>query len=325
MHYLDRIYGQFEIEEPVIIELINSPTLQRLKGIDQSGYFEVHFPGTKHSRFEHSLGVYLLLKMFEAPLEEQIAGLIHDVSHSAFSHCIDYVLAGGSQIRQSHQDNIFAEFVRQSEIPSILNKHGFNLAYILDDKNFPLKETELPDLCADRIDYSLRTAVVFGEVDNIDNYLTALTVDHSRWIFKDFKNAKLYAELFLKLNTIYYAGLASAVMFRSVGDLLCHSLERGYVTKTDLYTTDHEVLQKITNELKYDSQLQLLFDRMNGKKHSFNDPNNYEATVFCKSRVVDPLCWHEGAVRKVSAVEPVWKEIIKRETSPKQYFLRFAK
>ena len=39
MEYTDRIYGKVNIEEPVILELINSPALQRLKGIDQSGYF----------------------------------------------------------------------------------------------------------------------------------------------------------------------------------------------------------------------------------------------------------------------------------------------
>ena len=148
MKYIDRVYGNFEIKEPVILELINSKTIQRLKDIDQAGYFEPHFPGTAHSRFEHSIGVYLLLKMYKAPIEEQIAGIIHDVSHSAFSHCIDYVLGAGSGKEHNHKDNIFDKFVRKSEIPEILKKHNLDLKYILDDENFPLKEKDLPDLCA---------------------------------------------------------------------------------------------------------------------------------------------------------------------------------
>ena len=36
MKYTDRVYGNFEIEEPVILELINSKTIQRLKDIDQA-------------------------------------------------------------------------------------------------------------------------------------------------------------------------------------------------------------------------------------------------------------------------------------------------
>ena len=116
----DRVYGEVDILEPVLIEIINSSALQRLKEIDQAGYFEPHFPGTAHSRFEHSVGVCALLKKYGAPIEEQMAGLIHDISHSAFSHCIDYVLDIGSQKEQNHQDNIFEEFVKKSQIPSIL-------------------------------------------------------------------------------------------------------------------------------------------------------------------------------------------------------------
>jgi len=36
MNYNDTIYGNYEIQEPVILELINSPAMQRLKGIDQA-------------------------------------------------------------------------------------------------------------------------------------------------------------------------------------------------------------------------------------------------------------------------------------------------
>ena len=56
--------------------------------------------------------MYALLKKFGASTEEQIAGLIHDVSHSAFSHCIDYVLDEGSEKTHNHQDRIFATFVK---------------------------------------------------------------------------------------------------------------------------------------------------------------------------------------------------------------------
>ncbi|NQV13734.1 MAG: HD domain-containing protein [Parcubacteria group bacterium] len=117
MKYQDRIYGSVEIKEPVILELIACPAIQRLKEIDCAGYMRAHFPDIERSRFEHSMGVFLLLRKYNASLEEQIAGLIHDVSHSAFSHCVDYALAAGSQKEQNHQDNVFDAFVRQTEIP----------------------------------------------------------------------------------------------------------------------------------------------------------------------------------------------------------------
>ena len=325
MKYTDRVYGNFEIEEPVILELINSKTVQRLKDIDQAGYFEPHFPGTAHSRFEHSIGVYLLLKMYGTPLEEQIAGLIHDVSHSAFSHCIDYVLDAGSEKEHNHQDNVFDEFVRKSEIPGILKKYSLDLEYILDDKNFPLKEKDLPDLCADRIDYSFRTAIVFREIEDGKYFIDNLLAENGQWIFKDFESAEKYAKLFLKLNIDYYAGLPSVVMFRTVGDYLRYALSKNYISETDLYTTDKIVLGKIEPHIKTDPKLNLLFDRMNNKIGFRNDPNDYTGKVFCKSRVVNPLCWHSGKIMRVSEVNSSWNDIIERESKPKEYFLKFDK
>lgn len=323
MKYTDRVYGNFEITEPVILELINSPTLQRLKEIDQAGYFEPYFPGTAHSRFEHSIGDYLLLENYGAPIEEQIAGLIHDVSHSAFSHCIDYVLDAGSEKEHNHQDNVFADYVKRSEILLILKKYGFDLDYILEDKNFPLKEKKLPDLCADRIDYSLRTALVLGEIENANYFLNSLVAENGNWIFKSFESAKKYAELFLKLNTNYYAGLPSALMFRTVGDYLRYALSKKYISETDLYTTDKIVLSKIEQHINNDSKLKLLFERMNNKIGFKNNPINYDGKVFCKSRVVDPLCLHNGEIKRVSEIEPSWSDIITQESKPKEYFLKF--
>lgn len=321
--YRDILYGEIEITEPVILDLINCPTVQRLKGVDQAGYFEAFFPGTAHSRFDHSLGVYLLLKKYGASLEEQIAGLIHDVSHAVFSHAIDYVLDAGSEKEQNHQDNIFNNFIKASEIPGILKRHGFDADYLSDDRNFPLKERELPDLCADRIDYSLRDAIVYGEITDGQSILNNLTVENGQWLFKDFVSAQEYAKLFLTLNTKYYSGLVDAVGVRTVGDCLRYALTKNYITENDLYTTDKEVLTKIKSYLSADAQLQLLFKRMGNQVGFKNNPDDYDAKVFIKSRMVDPLCRHNGEIKKLSAIEPAWIEIIKRESEPKEYFLKF--
>jgi HD superfamily phosphohydrolase len=329
MHYDDRVYGEAVITEPVVLDLINCSTLQRLKDIDQAGYRPLWVkPGVEtgeydHSRFAHSVGVYLLLRSYNASLEEQIAGLIHDVSHSAFSHCIDYVLDTGSQQAHTHQDNVFDEFVRKSEIPEILRSYDLNLDYILDDGNFPLKEKDLPDLCADRIDYSLRTAVIFEEIPDGNYFLNNLTAENGAWIFKDFEIAKKYAELFLKLNIDYYSGLPSAQMFRTVGDYLRHALSSGYITEADLYTTDKIVLDKIAPHIASDPRLELLFERMNKRIGFRNDPEDFDGTVFCKSRVVDPLCRHLGKVARVSEIDPNWGGVLKKESRPKEYFLKF--
>lgn len=327
MIYQDRIYGKIEISEPLILDLIKAPSIQRLKEIDQAGYLEPYFPGTALSRFEHSLGVYLLLKKYNVPFEEQVAGLIHDVSHSVFSHCIDYVLDVGSEKEHNHQDNIFESFVKKSEIPLILDKHKLDINYILNEENFPLKEKLLPDLCADRIDYSLRTAFIFGEINQkgVDHFLENLITKNNRWVFKDFENAKKYAVLFLKLNSVYYAGLPTALMFCTIKDCLRYALQKSYITEDDLYGTDREVLQKIEDNLNKDEKLKLLFDRMNNKIKYQNNSNDFNAHVFCKSRVVNPLCIYNGEIKRISEIDSDWTEILEKELVPKEYFIKFEK
>jgi HD superfamily phosphohydrolase len=327
MIYKDRVYGEVEITEPVILELINSPSLQRLTGVDQAGYSKPYFPGIIHNRYEHSLGVYIILKKYKAPLAEQIAGLIHDISHSAFSHCIDYALDEGSETEHSHQDNVFDNYVKKSEIPGILKKYGFETGFILDDKNFPLKEKNLPDLCADRIDYSLRTGVAAKLISQSDTQeiLNNLIVESKKWIFKNFDFAKKYAELFLKINIDYYSGLTSAVMFRTVGDYLRYAMQKSYINEKELYSTDNEVISKISVFLKEDNHLQLLFDRMNNKVGYRNDPGEYDAKVSCKSRVVDPLFKNGPEIKRLSDIDSGWKKILALESTPKVYFIKFER
>ena len=75
----DKEFGDFEIKEEVLIELLNSQAIQRLKNIDQAGYAKGFFPHSRN-RFDHSVGVFLLIRKYGGSLEEQMAGLIHDVS-----------------------------------------------------------------------------------------------------------------------------------------------------------------------------------------------------------------------------------------------------
>src|SRR5436190_23051682 len=93
MRWHDRVYGDVAIEEPGILDLIGSPTFERLKGVRQAGPSALTFPFKNVTRFEHSLGVFLLLRRLGADRREQVAGLLHDISHTAFSHAVDFVIS----------------------------------------------------------------------------------------------------------------------------------------------------------------------------------------------------------------------------------------
>ena len=72
----DAVYGEEEINESVLVDLIISKSVQRLKEISQFGMPDEYYYKKGFSRYEHSLGVMILLRRLNASLEEQIAGLL---------------------------------------------------------------------------------------------------------------------------------------------------------------------------------------------------------------------------------------------------------
>ncbi|MDG2658737.1 hypothetical protein P7M12_23850, partial [Vibrio parahaemolyticus] len=60
--------------DPVVEELIVSKSVQRLKGIHQTGASYLVNKEWNVTRFDHSVGVMLLVKKLGGSVEEQIAG-----------------------------------------------------------------------------------------------------------------------------------------------------------------------------------------------------------------------------------------------------------
>ena len=100
------IHGSIKLE-PLLVAVMDSPIVQRLRRLKQLGITEYVYPTANHSRFEHSLGVaHLAAEMCkklgdghipasaEKPSERDIlcvklAGLLHDIGHGPFSHSFE--------------------------------------------------------------------------------------------------------------------------------------------------------------------------------------------------------------------------------------------
>ncbi|MBN1486049.1 MAG: HD domain-containing protein, partial [Anaerolineae bacterium] len=121
MKYIDRIYGEFDITEPVILDLLNTQAVCRLKGILQHGITGLIDITRRTTRYEHSLGVMLLVRRMGGDIQEQIAALLHDVSHTVLSHVIDYVYP--SPNGQSYHEVKKPWYMENSDIPDILSRH----------------------------------------------------------------------------------------------------------------------------------------------------------------------------------------------------------
>lgn len=69
----DKIYNRVIIDSPVILALLKSDSVQRLKKLCQYGVpNKYNYPRKSFSRYDHCLGVMLLPKKFGASEKEQI-------------------------------------------------------------------------------------------------------------------------------------------------------------------------------------------------------------------------------------------------------------
>ncbi|MGL5087707.1 MAG: hypothetical protein ACRC68_18655 [Clostridium sp.] len=70
MRIVDSIYGKFEIES-VFEDLINTKEIQRLKGIHQGGASYLINPKWNVTRYEHSIGTMLFIRLMGGSIEER--------------------------------------------------------------------------------------------------------------------------------------------------------------------------------------------------------------------------------------------------------------
>lgn len=113
------------------VALISTPTFQRLDRIQQLGFVSKVWPGAKHTRYEHSLGVLHLMRQalatlqrYGAPLLDETAirtataaALLHDVGHYPFSHAIEEL---GPPV-QPHEE-VGRRLIEGSELADILER-----------------------------------------------------------------------------------------------------------------------------------------------------------------------------------------------------------
>lgn len=103
--FSDPVHGFISVPKNLIMDLIQTPEVQRLRRIRQLGVGHLVFPGAEHTRFNHALGAMALMQDALASLSEKgtpispeertaalAAALLHDVGHGAFSHTLEHEL-----------------------------------------------------------------------------------------------------------------------------------------------------------------------------------------------------------------------------------------
>jgi len=296
MEFDDAVHERQTIEKPVIKELIRSDPVQRLKNIQQAGPQKYFTDKTPVTRFEHSLGVFFLLRKFDASTEEQIAGLLHDIPHTAFSHLVDFVF---DTEHHDYHDDFLEEMVYDSEIPEILEKYDIDTEEVLDESKFKLLERDMPSLCADRIDYFLRDIKVHKDIDP-QPFLDSLSVHENELMLDDVDVAEEFSFYFIEMDRDGWASPKEVAVNEMFAQVIRRAFEIDLLTEEELFEDDNYVYQKV--EDSDDDRINQLMNRLKSdfSVELLDDPEEADFQVSTKARFIDPHVYENGDVSRVS-------------------------
>ncbi|WP_321481069.1 HD domain-containing protein [uncultured Bacteroides sp.] len=232
----DPVFGFINIPKGLLYDIVKHPFLQRLNRIKQMGLSSVVYPGAQHTRFQHSLGAFYLMKeaitqlttkgnfIFDSEAEAvQIAILLHDIGHGPFSHVLENTIVKGV----SHEQ---ISLMLMEKINKEMNGQ-LNLALQIFKDEYPkrfLHQLVSGQLDMDRLDYlrrdSFYTGVTEGTIGSARiiemlNVKDDQIVIESKGIYsiENFLIARrlMYWQVYLHKTSVAYERMLISVLLRA--------------------------------------------------------------------------------------------------------------
>jgi HD superfamily phosphohydrolase len=187
----DPLWNNIRID-PLALALIDTPEFQRLRYVRQLGLAFLVYPGATHSRFEHAIGTYHLVRRALSLLEERdgfkvsrdecvivrAAALLHDIGHYPFSHALE-------EIGALHHEEVARPLIASGPVAAVLTRElgpdapDRIVGLIRGQSTSPLQGLISGSIDLDKLDYLRRDAfmcgVSYGEID-VDRLINSLTL-----------------------------------------------------------------------------------------------------------------------------------------------------
>lgn len=180
--FKDPVHRYVHVRDQLIWDLIKTKEFQRLRRIKQLGTLYLSFHTAEHSRFNHSLGVYEIVRRM---IDEIFAGreqwhnenrplalcaaLLHDLGHGPFSHCFEKIF------NTDHELYTQQIILGDTEVNRVLSRVSPNFPKEVADVINKTHHNKLvismisSQIDADRMDYLQRdafyTGVSYGSFD----------------------------------------------------------------------------------------------------------------------------------------------------------------
>jgi HD superfamily phosphohydrolase len=299
MEYGDTVYGATSFTEPMILDLMQSDAIQRLRSVLQHGITAVLGISQPITRFEHSVGAMILVRRAGGSVCEQAAALMHDVSHTAFSHVADFVFSGAT----SYHEEKRREWMAQSDIPALLSRHGVDWTDFLEDERFPLLEQPSPRLCADRLDYFLRDSLALGILTpaQASHLSGSLVVAARRFAVRDLDAARLFGYKYIEADESSWSNKTAILLYELTARALRTALDRSVIAETDLWGGDKQLWDKISQS--QDPAVAAGVKLILRYRDFVVDESNPTVRLQPKIRTIDPDVLAEGGMLPLSALD----------------------
>jgi hypothetical protein len=285
----DPVHGNI-IVDGIYLETIDRPEMQRLRSIKQLGLGYLVFPGANHTRFEHCLGAYHLsgrmanaIKLDKEDSDAvRMAGLLHDVCHPPFSHCLEslmeeatgldhmelarYLITGKVRNHKVVDDDLF-DGIRP--IGEEIARYGIDADEVCDLIAYPVSNPDNLDsflgkheyfpskdyahqiihgpVDADQMDYLMRdahyTGITHGTID-CDRLINTMKVHNDRIVLR--RGGKTAAEGLMVSRSLMYTSVYYHETTRIAEKMLKKAVADCGADLSDLYLwTDSDLIQTV--------------------------------------------------------------------------------
>lgn len=234
---------------------IELPIMQRLSGIgllcgtDWTSLYKNRF---FYSRLDHSVGVALIIWNFTKDKTQAIAGLLHDVSTTVFSHVSDF-RKGDALTQTSTEEPTTKMILSDSALCKLLQSDGIEPKDVVDYHIYPIADNEIPSLSADRLEYmypsglALDGSWTFEEIAKTYNDLIILKNEENKEElgFKTIEMAELYCKKFCMIGHILQLN-ENKLSLQLLSQIMSKAVELDVLQEEDFMTlSESKIIEKI--------------------------------------------------------------------------------
>ena len=311
------------------------PMLQRLKGIGLlcgTDWTKLYRNRFYYSRFDHSVGVALIVWHFTHDKAQTIAGLLHDVSTPVFSHVSDF--RKGDALTQTATEEENESIIRKDKaLLKLLQQDGLTIEQIEDYHKYPVADNEIPQLSADRLEYMFPSGMALDGTWDLPSIQKAYEdieiLQNEEGLpelgFKSLEIGEDYTRRFCMIGHILQLN-ENKLTLQLLGQIMNLAVEEGILAEEAFMNeSEVEIMKKLdvfveeafSNKEKsvsesklYLAKLYKTYRTMTKIEHVENPlpaENYFNVSLKVKQRYINPLIKNKGRIKDYS---PLAKKII---------------